>query len=212
PHTAPACAGSPRPPRDGSTACRSADRTGPPAPHRAAGRASAGTFAPTPPASPPLRPATARPAHAARATPRNASVVPLAALPPGPFPAPLSSGSKTGQITRHKNRTDHASATHEDLDLANNGIKAVCFQLEIALRCDFADVFEVKAGRLVRRGRITTEWSAGRQHLCTTYRNADFVRAVTISPRQSSSKAVYANGRLSFEVALKPGERWHGCL
>src|SRR5438874_6235161 len=92
-------------------ACRSADRASPAAPHRAADRASAGRSAPRPPASPPLLPATARPAHAARAIPQNASVVPLAALPPGPFPAPLSSGSKTGQITRYKNRTDHESAT-----------------------------------------------------------------------------------------------------
>ena len=59
-----------------------------------------------PPASPPLPPATARPAHAARAVPQNASVVPLAALLPDPSPAPFSSGSKTGQITRYKNRTD----------------------------------------------------------------------------------------------------------
>src|SRR6202040_4317818 len=34
--------------------------------------------------------ATARPAHAARATLRNASAVPLQALPPGPIPAPFS--------------------------------------------------------------------------------------------------------------------------
>src|SRR5216683_228625 len=95
---------------------------------------------------------------------------------------------------------------HEDLDVVNHGMKPAIFQLEIALRCDFADVFEVKAGRIVRRGRITTEWSASRQHLRTTYRNGDFTRAVTISPAQSSSEAVYANGRLSFEVALKPGE------
>jgi glycogen debranching enzyme len=101
---------------------------------------------------------------------------------------------------------------HEDLDIINHGMKPVTFQLEIALRCDFADVFEVKAGQIVRRGRITTEWSASRQHLRTTYRNADFTRAVTISPMQSSAKAVYANGRLSFEVALKPGEPWHCCL
>ncbi len=91
-------------------------------------------------------------------------------------------------------------------------MKPVMFQLEIALRCDFADVFEVKSGQIVRRGRITTEWSASRQHLRTTYRNADFTRAVTISPMQSSATAVYANGRLSFEVALKPGEPWHCCL
>jgi glycogen debranching enzyme len=35
---------------------------------------------------------------------------------------------------------------------------------------------------------------------------------VTIAPTRSSSAAVYANGRLSFEVALKPGEPWHCCL
>ena len=38
--------------------------------------------------------ATAHPAHAARAALRNASAVPLAALPPGPFPAPFSDASK----------------------------------------------------------------------------------------------------------------------
>jgi hypothetical protein len=37
---------------------------------------------------------------------------------------------------------------HEDLDVTNNGIKPVKFQLEIALRCDFADIFEVKSGIL----------------------------------------------------------------
>ena len=98
---------------------------------------------------------------------------------------------------------------HEDLDLINHGMKPVVFQLEIALRCDFADVFEVKAGRIVRRGRIKTEWSPSRQHLRTTYNNADFTRAVTISSEQSSVKVVYANGRLSFEIALDPGEAWH---
>ncbi len=101
---------------------------------------------------------------------------------------------------------------HEDLDIVNYGIKPAIFQLEIALRCDFADIFEVKAGQIVRRGRITTEWSAPRQHLRTTYRNRDFTRAVTISPAQSPTKGVYANGRLSFEVVLKPGEPWHCCL
>jgi hypothetical protein len=59
---------------------------------------------PHPQHSPPLLLATARPAHAARATPRNASAVPLAALLPGPFPAPFSSGSKTGQITSQLQR------------------------------------------------------------------------------------------------------------
>ena len=101
---------------------------------------------------------------------------------------------------------------HEDLDITNNSMKPVRFQLEIALRCDFADIFEVKSGRIVRRGRIITQWSEPHQHLRTTYRNGDFSRAVTISPAHSPAKAVYANGRLSLEVALKPGEAWHYCL
>jgi glycogen debranching enzyme len=101
---------------------------------------------------------------------------------------------------------------HEDLDVTNNSMKPVRFQLEIALRCDFADIFEVKSGSIVRRGRITTQWSEACQHLRTTYRNGDFSRAVTISPARSPTKAVYANGRLSLEVAIEPGEAWHCCL
>jgi glycogen debranching enzyme len=101
---------------------------------------------------------------------------------------------------------------HEDLDITNNNQKAVKFQLEIALRCDFADIFEVKSGNIVRRGRIATDWSEPHQQLGTTYRNGDFSRAVTISPARSSAQAVYANGRLSFEVGLEPGASWHCCL
>ena len=99
---------------------------------------------------------------------------------------------------------------HEDLDVTNDSQKAVKFQLEIALRCDFADVFEVKSGGIVRRGRVATEWSEPDQQLRTTYRNGDFSRAVTIFPEHA--KGVYANGRLSFEVALEPGGSWHCCL
>ncbi|MGO8917522.1 MAG: glycogen debranching N-terminal domain-containing protein [Stellaceae bacterium] len=105
-----------------------------------------------------------------------------------------------------------AGGLHEDLDLTNHGMKPVRFQLEIALRCDFADVFEVKSGRIVRRGRITTAWSEARQQLRTTYHNGDFSRALTISSARSPTKAVYANGRLSFEVVLEPGAAWHCCL
>ena len=101
---------------------------------------------------------------------------------------------------------------HEDLDITNYGGKSVRFQLEIAVRCDFADIFEVKTGRIVRRGRIETHWSEHQQRLRNVYTNGDFSRSVTISPRRSASPAVYANGRLSFEVMLQPGETWHCCL
>ena len=118
PRKAPACARSPRPPPDGSTACRSADRANRPILHRAAGRATAETSAPQSPASRPPRSGSARPAHADRATPQTASPAPLAAPPPDPSTAPLSSGSKTGQISRYKFRTDHPSATRGPGELA----------------------------------------------------------------------------------------------
>jgi glycogen debranching enzyme len=100
---------------------------------------------------------------------------------------------------------------HEDLDLTNHSGQAVQFNLEVALRCDFADIFEVKADRIVRRGHIATDWSAGGQVLLNSYRNADFHRAVAVRV-EADGPAVYANGRISFEVTVAPGASWHACL
>ena len=91
---------------------------------------------------------------------------------------------------------------HEDIDLTNHGREPVGFHLEIAVRCDFADIFEVKSGSIVRRGRITTDWSPAISS-AQTYRNEIFP-APWISSAQSPTKAVYANGRLSFEIAMEP--------
>jgi glycogen debranching enzyme len=104
------------------------------------------------------------------------------------------------------------SGMHEDLDITNHGRDPVRFNLEIAIRSDFADVFEVKSNRIVRRGRIATEWSESNQKLLTIYRNQDFVRGVQIGPRNEDQPAGYANGRLSFEVRIDPGATWHCCL
>jgi glycogen debranching enzyme len=101
---------------------------------------------------------------------------------------------------------------HEDFELVNYGDKAVCFNLEIALRSDFADIFEVKTGHSVRRGRITTEWSQSAQCLTTAYRNQDFSREVAVSALNNDTPALYANGRITFEVELAPGAIWHTCL
>ncbi|HEX4368438.1 MAG TPA: glycogen debranching N-terminal domain-containing protein [Rhodopila sp.] len=101
---------------------------------------------------------------------------------------------------------------HEDMDITNHGQKPVRFNLEIAIRSDFADVFDVKAKRDIRRGHIDSEWAEARQTLRTTYRNADFSRSVAVAVGQSDSRAVFANGRLSFEISLPPAGTWHCCL
>ena len=90
-----------------------------------------------------------------------------------------------------------AQGMHEDLDITNHGQKPVRFNLEIALRSDFADVFDVKSSRSIRRGRITTDWSESRQTLRTTYQNADFDRV---------SRCFGCRGRVARGVRQWPAE------
>jgi glycogen debranching enzyme len=102
---------------------------------------------------------------------------------------------------------------HEDVEITNNGQKAVRFNFEIAIRADFADIFEVKSNCIVRRGRITTSWSAKQQLLRISYVNKDFCREVIVrTANGDGAPTVNANGRLSFDIALKPGQGWHRCL
>src|SRR5262249_60253132 len=70
----------------------------------------------------------------------------------------------------------------------------------------------VQSRKSLRRGQMTAQWSERRQRLRTAYSNRDFHRSLTITVSRATSKAVSANGRLSFEVALEPGEAWHTCL
>src|SRR5437016_5803298 len=100
---------------------------------------------------------------------------------------------------------------HEDLDVANHDLVPVRFNLEIALRSDFADLFEVKLGHLVRRGRIVTRWHDRRAELETSYTNRDFRRSLVYHLLNTSSPPGYANGRVTFEVELRPGATWHTC-
>ncbi|MGH7211410.1 MAG: MGH1-like glycoside hydrolase domain-containing protein, partial [Acetobacteraceae bacterium] len=78
------------------------------------------------------------------------------------------------------------------------------------IRCDFADIFEVRQGRIIRRGRIATHWAD--RVLRNTYRDRDFCRELIVRPEKCDAPPVYANGRISFEIALGPGEAWHSCL
>src|ERR1700730_3321616 len=102
---------------------------------------------------------------------------------------------------------------HEDIEITNNSQSSVRFNLEIVIRADFADIFEVKSNQIVRRGRITTSWSNKLQVVRITYRNRDFCREVIIRTGDGDGEpTVVANGRLSFDIALKAGQAWHRCL
>jgi glycogen debranching enzyme len=100
---------------------------------------------------------------------------------------------------------------HEDLDVTNYGLMPVHFKLEVAIGSDFADIFEVKDHKFVRRGRTETRWDSDSAELRTSYQNGDFQRAFVYRLQLSDSPAHYANGRVTFDIDLEPGAAWHSC-
>jgi glycogen debranching enzyme len=79
------------------------------------------------------------------------------------------------------------------------------------LRTDFADIFEVRSKRIVRKGNVTTEWDREGMELISAYEHDGFRRSLTTRFMDSSSPAEYSNGRISFLVDLAPKASWHAC-
>lgn len=100
---------------------------------------------------------------------------------------------------------------HEDYYVRNYGMRRVRFSLELSLRSDFADIFEVKTKRLVRKGNVTTEWHANPAELIACYEHDGFKRSLVTRLMDFGSPPVYSNGRISFFVDLEPGDSWHTC-
>jgi glycogen debranching enzyme len=96
----------------------------------------------------------------------------------------------------------------EKFTIVNYGPEPVKFNFEIAMRCDFADIFEVRANSFYRRGRIVSEWRPDKQTLVAEYFNRDFRRRLDYKVVSSSSPAHFANGRVTFEVELDRGATW----
>jgi glycogen debranching enzyme len=111
-----------------------------------------------------------------------------------------------------------AGGMHEDLDITNYSIDRVRFQLEIAIISDFDDLLDVKLGGIGKRGLIRSAWSEEKQQLRTSYASIakvgqdTFRREFRLKLNRHSTQAVYANGRIIFEIDLPPGEVWHACL
>jgi glycogen debranching enzyme len=107
-------------------------------------------------------------------------------------------------------RRDIVGGMHEDIDITNYHSEQVEFQLMLAIRSDFADIFEVKAKNIVMRGNTETVWKDG--VLTTKYRSSSFVRGIVTEPVCSTSEASYANGRLMFNIVIPTGKTWHTCI
>jgi glycogen debranching enzyme len=103
-----------------------------------------------------------------------------------------------------------AVGMHEDIYIGNHYTQTVELKLMLAIRSDFADIFQVKSQHLLPRGAIVTTWKDST--LTTEYRNAGFHRGLQITPTCTASAPYYANGRLMLDVRLEPGQIWHSCV
>ncbi len=107
---------------------------------------------------------------------------------------------------------DFGGGLHEDIDLQNCGLIKIRLDLEIEIKSDFADLFEVKSEQSVQRSGITTSWSESDQKLSTSYCCQDFRRGLLIKVRNSDVAATFTDGKIGFAIELAPGTRWHSCL
>lgn len=101
---------------------------------------------------------------------------------------------------------------HEDYDVTSYAGRTVRVVLEVEITSDFADIFDVREDRIVRRGQLQASWRPHSGELRTTYRNADFRRDLVVRVASADSRAQFANGRFVFTFDLQPKERWHACL
>jgi glycogen debranching enzyme len=105
-----------------------------------------------------------------------------------------------------------SEGVHEDLDIVSFAQRPIALALDVDIDSDFADIFDVKVPRLIRRGTIQSRWFASRRELRTTYSNREFQRTLLVALEKSDSPPQWANGRLSFSIRLERGQTWHSCL
>lgn len=103
-------------------------------------------------------------------------------------------------------------ALHEDYDITNYSGAPVDFFLEIEIRSDFADLFQVKSQRFHRVGTKETTWNQQDRTLYTHYEYDGFARGLRVQFDQSDTPVSYADGIISFPISLGPGESWHTCV
>jgi glycogen debranching enzyme len=104
-----------------------------------------------------------------------------------------------------------SGGVHEDIDIINFARRPVRLVVEVELQSDFADIFDVRNGTLVRRGTINTRWLTSRRELRTTYTNRDFRRGLVVEVERADSQPQYANGRLLFVAEIAAKGTWHAC-
>ncbi|CAN5696268.1 glycogen debranching N-terminal domain-containing protein [soil metagenome] len=95
----------------------------------------------------------------------------------------------------------------EDIAIRNFSDEAMPCLVELAIDADFADLFEVKEGRVELRGERSLETSDG--HLSFGYHHGDARRGTVVS---CTGLEVVEHHLLYAEVVIEPQGTWAGCV
>jgi glycogen debranching enzyme len=95
----------------------------------------------------------------------------------------------------------------EDLEVENFGEEAAFCSIEMVIGADFADLFEVKEGRVHKQGDLSVESSGSR--LSFRYKRNTFQRATHVD--FSEAPRIAANHVL-YEFVVAPRGRWATCI
>ncbi len=117
-----------------------------------------------------------------------------------------------GSISLTLSRLLGLDGLRETLTLRNHNRVPVRLLLAIDLRCDFADIFDVKSHRIISRGDTSSTWSAADGRLETIHTNGPFRRGLSIAPADGAPPPVLRDGLLCFTAELAPQGAWTGDL
>ena len=137
---------------------------------------------------------------------------PLAATTPDPFSGSfvLRNRPAPGQADSHLMVYRHryvGRGMREDLRIENFGSEPAFCAIEFTLNTDFADLFEVKGGRVNRMGE--QECEVGENRITFRYRHGGFRRGTIID---FSHKAIINDRVVSFEIIVPARGEWSTCM
>ncbi|EID56535.1 amylo-alpha-1,6-glucosidase [Saccharomonospora xinjiangensis] len=143
-------------------------------------------------------------------------VEPITVQTPEPFHARFvgraHSGEGEGESSLLVRRERYiGGGMREDLILRNYGRTKVTCTVSLRVTADFADVFEVKAGRIQEKGHHAVEVTGTGLHL-TRYLDSTS-RGVRITGQTlDDTVAEYSRDRVSFRVVVAGGEEWYASV
>ena len=138
---------------------------------------------------------------------------PLAATTTDPFSAVfvLRGHPSRGRADSHLvlvRRRYIGRGMREDIEIENYGEEAAFCSVELLIGADFADLFEVKEGRVHKQGKLAVQ-NDGNGRITFTYERSSFTRSTHVDftgePRISGSHVHY-------EVIVPPRGRWTACM